>query len=54
MNKPLYLSLSILDLNKTVMYKFWYHYVKPKYDENEKPCHMDTDIFIVHVKTKNI
>ena len=30
MNKPAYLGLSILDLSKTVMYKFWYDYVKPK------------------------
>ena len=30
MNKPLFLGLSILDLNKTVMYKFWYDFVKPK------------------------
>ena len=36
MNKPIYLDLSILDLSKTVMYKFWYDYVKPKYDENAK------------------
>ena len=36
MNKPLYLGLSILDLSKTVMYEFWYDYVKPKYGENEK------------------
>ena len=31
MNKPVYLGLSILDLSKTVMYEFWYDYVKPKY-----------------------
>ena len=36
MNKPIYLGLTILDLRKTVMYKFWYDYVKPKYDENAK------------------
>ena len=29
MNKPDYLGLSILDLGKTVMYQFWYDYVKP-------------------------
>ena len=34
MNKPVYLGLSILDLSKTVMYEFWYDYVKPKYDQN--------------------
>ena len=46
MNKPIYLGLSILDLSKTVMYEFWYAYVKPKYGENEKLCCMDTDSFM--------
>ena len=54
MNKPVYLLLSILDLSKTVMYEFWYDYVKPKYDEKTKLCYMDTDSFIVHVKTDDI
>ena len=30
MNKLVYLGLTILDLRKTVMYKFQYDYVKPK------------------------
>ena len=51
MNKPVYLGLSILDLSKIVMYEFWYDYVKPKYGENAKLCYMDTDSFIVHIKT---
>ena len=51
MNKPAYLGLSILDLSKTANYKFWYDYVKPKYGENAKFCYMDTDSFIVHLKT---
>ena len=50
-NKPVYLGSSILDLSKTVMYEFWYDYVKSKYSENTKLCYMDTESFIVHVKT---
>ena len=33
MNKLVYLSLSILELSKIVMYKFCYDYVKPKHEE---------------------
>ena len=54
MNKPVYLGLSRLNLNKTAMYEFWYDYVKPKYDENVKLFHMDTDSFIVDLKTDDI
>ena len=36
------------------MHEFWYDYVKPKYEENAKLCYMDTDSFIVHVKTDDI
>ena len=46
MNKPVYLGLSILDLTKTVMFGFWYNYVKPKHGENAKLCHMDADSFM--------
>ena len=31
MNKTVYLGLSMLKLNKILMYEFWYDYVKPKY-----------------------
>ena len=54
MNKPVYLDLWILDLSKTVMYEFWYDYVKPKYSEKAKLCYMDTGSFIVHVITNGI
>ena len=47
MNKPVYISLSILDMSKTVLYEFWYDYVKPKYGENAKLCYINTDSFIV-------
>ena len=53
-NKAVYLDLSILNLSKTIMYEFWFDYVKPKYGENAKLCYMDTDSFIIHVKTDDI
>ena len=45
MNKPIYLGLSLLEISKTLMYEFWYDYVKPKYYDNVKLCYMDTDSF---------
>ena len=47
MNKPVYLGLSILEISKTLMYEFWYDYIKPKYQNNAKLCYMDTDSFII-------
>ena len=53
MNKPVYLGMSILDVSKTLMYEFWYDYVKPKNQDNAKLCWMDTDSFIIDFKTEN-
>ena len=33
-NKPTYLGMAILDISKTLMYEFWYDYVKPKYQQS--------------------
>ena len=53
MNKPIYLGQAILDISKTLMYEFWYHYIKPKYRDNARLCYMDTDSFIINIKTEN-
>ena len=53
MNKPMYLRLSILEISKLLMYEFWYDYMKPKYDDNVKLCYMDTDSFIMNIKTED-
>ena len=36
------------------MCEFWYDYIKPKFNRKAKLCYMDTDSFIVHVKTEDI
>ena len=48
MNKPIYYGMSILDISKTLMYEFWYDFIKPKY-----VCYIDTDSFIIHIKTED-
>ena len=53
MNKPLYLGMSILDINKTLMYKFQYDYFKPKYGDRAKLCYTNTDSFIIYIKTED-
>ena len=53
MNKPIYLGLPILEISKILMYEFWYDYMKPKYGINVKLCYMDTDSFIMSIKTKH-
>ena len=53
MNKPIYLGLSILEISKLLMYEFWYDYMKPKYNDNVKLCYMDTDSFIINIKTED-
>ena len=42
-----------LDISKTLMYEFWYDYIKPKYQNNAKLFYMDTDSFITHIKTED-
>ena len=53
MNKPISFGLSIFDISKILMYEFWYDYMKPKYNDNVKLCYMDTDSFVMNIKTKD-
>ena len=63
MNKPIYLGMSILDISKKLMYGFWYDYIKPNYQwsctkrsctqDKAKLGSMDTDSFIIHIKTED-
>ena len=53
MNKPIYLGLSILEISKILMHGFWYDYMKPKYNDNMKLCYIDTDSFVMNIKTED-
>ena len=52
-NMPVYLGLSTLEITKTLIHEFWYDYIKPKYQCNAKLWYMDTDNFIIYIKTNN-
>ena len=57
LNKPIYCGIKILDLSKVHMYQFLYDYIKPKYSgaaDQATLLYMDTDSFIIQIKTKNI
>ena len=53
MNKPIYLGLPILEISKLLMYEFWCDYMRPKYGDNVKLCYMDTDNFLINIKTED-
>ena len=47
-NKLVSVGLSILELRKILMYKFWYDYLKAKL------CYIDTESLIVYIKIDDI
>ena len=51
MNKPRYLGQAVLDISKTLMFEFWYGYLKPMYGDKIRLCYTDADSFIMHIKT---
>ena len=53
MNKSAYLGLSILDIIKTNIYKFWCGYITLKYGGRAKLCYTDTDSFVIDIKPED-
>ena len=53
-NQTAYLGLSILEISKTLMYEFWYGYMKPKNQDNAELCYIDTESYTIHIKTEHV
>ena len=54
LTKPIYLGISILGIGKTLMYKFWYNYIKPEYEDRAKLCCTDTGNFVIYIKIEDV
>ena len=54
LNKPIYGGFVVLELSKLLMYKFYYNFLKTKYDEKVRLLGTDTDSLIVKIETEDI
>ena len=54
LNKTTYIGMCLLQLNKVLMYKFHYDYIKNKYDNKLKLLFTDTDSLIYEIKNEYV
>ena len=55
MNKPIYLSFSVLELSRLLMYETYYDKLQPYFkQENIQLHYMDTDSFVLSLNTNDI
>ena len=53
-DKPIHFGFSVLELSKLLMYEFYYPKLQPYYNNNVKLHYMDTDSFILSIKTGDL
>ena len=51
MNRPIIVGQTILDKSKMLMYEFYYEYLKPTYSNKVNLLYVDTDSFLLEIKT---
>lgn len=54
LNKPIAVGFRILELSKLIMYKFFYNYLKPKYQERCRLLFTDTDSLCCEIQTADL
>ena len=54
LNKPAYIGKYNLELNKLLMYKFHYDYIKNKYAINSRLLFSETDSLMYEIKTEDV
>lgn len=54
LDQPIFVGLSILDLSKLAMHRFWYEQLVPRYGDKLTLVYTDTDSFIFSVETPNV
>ena len=53
-DNPTYLGQAILDISKTLMFEFWYDYLKPMYGDKIRLCYTDTESFFIYILKQKI
>ena len=53
-NKPAYIGMFILELNKVLMYKFHYDYIKNKHGNNSRLLFTNTDTLMYEIKIEDL
>ena len=54
LNRPAYVGMCILDLSKTLMYDFHYHFIKQKYGDRANLLFTDTDSLTCEIETDDV